>query len=799
MKLSGDMMCSYKRLFTPVFCFFMVFCIHNRTYCQNYVFAQLNGSPMNTTGWNLQGDAHLANLTATDYSELLICSAFGNLSGAVFYNQPINLAMCKKWTAEFDFRMNDGTGADGLAFCFLDVPPVGFVNGGGLGIPDAANGLKVCFDTWNNCIPFDPGTVHQDMPKIEIRWGIGYNGGSPSNPIVGECLDNMPTRTNYDGKLSFIRSPEYNHAKITYDSGNISVYVNDTMYLTGFQTFNFTGYLGFTASTGGYWDNHSIKNVIIYTQMPPSFAGPDQGFCPHDTIQIGGPPTPSYLYSWYPSFGLIDSTASAPRIHVPNDSINSIYYKYFVKTSFSNNPGCASIDSVILRVYPNPEVHFITPEICLTDAIAQFYDSTYTGDSTTLPFSYNWNFGDQNALPGNPNNSNVQNPAHHYSAASNYLLTLAVTNSEGCTASASKVFTVNGAVPLAAFSVNKVPVLCSNQSISITNESSVDFGSITKLQIYWGDSAAVSYTDEQPYPGKVYPHNYPNPVTSTPINYTVRMISSSGITCENELDQQISIQPSPHTQFNAIPSFCDYDSPVVIMQATELTGLPGSFSFSGKGISTNGVFSPEQAGPGKYMLLYEYTAANGCVDTAYQTVTVVAPPNVSAGNDTAVVVNQPLQLHAITSDISSDSFLWSPSLGLNNMNISNPVAILGSSVDSVRYLVKATDTSGCYGEGSVLVKVFKTSPNIFVPNAFTPGTSINNIFRPIPVGISSLQYFRIYNRWGQLVFSTSRMGDGWDGTVGGKPQSMDSYVWIVQGTTYTGTLISRKGTMTLIR
>src|SRR5262249_10853320 len=159
-------------------------------------------------------------------------------SGAVFYNQPINLSLCNKWIAEFDFRMYDGTGADGIAFCFLDVPPVGFVNGGGLGIPSTANGLKVCFDTWNNCIPFDPNTVHQNMPKIEIRWGRGYDDNSnPNNLIVGECLPG-PTRDNSDGKISFIRSPDYSHAKITYDSGNIQVYVNDSLYLSGYQQFN---------------------------------------------------------------------------------------------------------------------------------------------------------------------------------------------------------------------------------------------------------------------------------------------------------------------------------------------------------------------------------------------------------------------------------------------------------------------------------------------------------------------------------------------------------------------------------
>jgi gliding motility-associated-like protein len=794
-------MLSCKRLFTFSFFILFIFTINNQTFCQNFVFAQLSGDPVNTTGWTFQGDARPNNFTGSTGAELLLCPAVFNSSGALFYNQPINLSMCSKWIAEFDFRMYNGTGADGLAFCFLDVPPNGFVNGGGLGIPNTANGLKVCFDTWNNCIPFDTSTVHQNMPKIEIRWGIGYdNSSDPNNPVYGECVNGQgPTRDNSDGKISYIRSPNYNRAKITYDSGNINVYVNDTLYLTGYQTFNFSGYLGFTASTGGYTDMHTIKNVIIYTQMPPSFAGNSQSFCPYDTVQIGGPATPNYLYSWHPSFGLIDTTVSAPYLHLPNDSSNSIYYKYFVKTSFSNNPGCASTDSVILKVYPDPKVHFVTPKICLTDAIAQFYDSTYTGDSTTLPFTYQWNFGDPNANAGNPNSSILKDPTHHYSAASHYLLTLAVTNSQGCEDSLSKIFTVNGAIPKAAFSVNSVPSLCSNQSIGIMNESSVDFGSITRVKIYWGDSSLVSYTDSQPYPGKQYFHNYPNPISTTPSTYTIRMISSSGITCEDENDEQITILPSPHVQFSPIPSLCVYDSPILITQATELTNLPGVFTFSGKGISPDGLFTPQLAGPGTFELLYKNNSTNGCIDSAYQSITVYAPPVVSAGSDTSVVINQPLQLQALSSDAIFDTFLWSPSTGLNDPGIANPVAILNSTIDSIRYTVMVTDTTGCFADASIAVKVFKTSPNIFVPNAFTPGKATNSIFKPIPVGISSIQYFRVYNRWGQMVYSTSHMGEGWDGTIGGKIQETDSYVWVVEGTTYTGVKIFKKGTMTLIR
>jgi gliding motility-associated-like protein len=76
---------------------------------------------------------------------------------------------------------------------------------------------------------------------------------------------------------------------------------------------------------------------------------------------------------------------------------------------------------------------------------------------------------------------------------------------------------------------------------------------------------------------------------------------------------------------------------------------------------------------------------------------------------------------------------------------------------------------------------------------------MNHIFRPIPVGISSIKFFRIYNRWGQLVYDKSGMSAGWDGMISGRLQPSGAYVWMVQGTTYTGSIISKQGTMLLIR
>jgi gliding motility-associated-like protein len=187
--------------------------------------------------------------------------------------------------------------------------------------------------------------------------------------------------------------------------------------------------------------------------------------------------------------------------------------------------------------------------------------------------------------------------------------------------------------------------------------------------------------------------------------------------------------------------------------------------------------------------------------TASILVTVIPEVIVNPGNDTAVVVGEPLQLHAISTDSALVSFTWDPATWLNDATINDPLAtITSSSVDSVTYLVTATTPQGCTGSGKIRVLVYKTLPDIFVPNAFTPnGDGRNEVFRPILVGIRSLDYFRIYNRWGQLVFATSQNEKGWDGTVSGHKEDTGTFVYMIQGKDYLGKVHVKKGTFVLVR
>lgn len=164
--------------------------------------------------------------------------------------------------------------------------------------------------------------------------------------------------------------------------------------------------------------------------------------------------------------------------------------------------------------------------------------------------------------------------------------------------------------------------------------------------------------------------------------------------------------------------------------------------------------------------------------------------------DTSVVLGQPLQLNAS----GGASYLWSPPDNLSSTIIADPVASFTDETPAFRYKVVATSAAGCKDSAVITIKVFKTGPSVFVPTGFTPNNDgRNDQLYPIAVGMRKIEYFNIYNRWGQLVFTTQRNGIGWDGRINGQLQTTGTYVWTVKAVDYNGNTYFQKGTSTLIR
>lgn len=212
----------------------------------------------------------------------------------------------------------------------------------------------------------------------------------------------------------------------------------------------------------------------------------------------------------------------------------------------------------------------------------------------------------------------------------------------------------------------------------------------------------------------------------------------------------------------------------------------------------NPLVSIPVAGTYKYILS---VSTNGCTSLKADTVsvTMLPPVNVFAGRDTFVTVNQPLQLNA--ADINNSGFtnyIWSPSFGLNNPVIKNPVAVLNT-LGTTSYIVTARTADGCEDRDDIKITVFAKA-DLYVPTAFTPnGDGLNDFAVVIPVGIKELKYFSIFNRWGELVFSTKNSLIGWNGIYKGKEQDGNVFVWSAEAIDYNGNIIRKKGTVTLIR
>ncbi|MFN5362701.1 MAG: lectin-like domain-containing protein, partial [Bacteroidota bacterium] len=701
---------------------------------QTYVFARLDGAPMNTTGWSLNGEAAVRNVIFNNNSELLLCSAKRNTSGGIFFNQPINLSMCSKWRAEFDFRMNGGTGADGIAFSFLDAPPSGFVIGQGLGLPAGVNGLKVCFDTYNNCISPSSSRV----PKIEIRWGAGYN----------ECWS-QPTKENTGNQLSFIRSNSYNRAVISYDNGNITVSVNGTVYLTGFQQFNFSGYLGFTASTGAATDNHSIRNAIIYTEMPPSEAG-NSITAPCNIIngQIGTTPTAGYSYTWTPSTGLSNPAIANPVLQLTNTSGAVLQQKYYVKTAFTSNPGCYSMDSIVVQLNPLPAVALALPVTAVC--------------SNAVPFSITGGSPAGGIYTGPGITGSTFTPS--IAGAGSHVITYSFTNASGCSNAATQTIVVNALQPVIA---RTDVTICAGSSIPLTatNASSYQWSPNVNLSSTTGSSVMASpistttytvnaldnkncassdqvvVTVVQPtaasirYIGNPFCGNQSIPVVlsgqtggtfsapaglsihpgtgliqlagSTPGTYSVTYTFSNGV-CTDFTQTQITILPPPAVSFNNIlPAVCFEGAPFSLTG-----GMPAGGIYSGPGV-TGGTFDPAVAGRGIHVITYSYSNVGGCVNSATNSITVYPITSVNAGPPLAICSGGSIALSAT----NADSYTWSPNYMLSS---TTGAMVTASPLTTTTYIVTGLDNaSGCTSQASVTVSVL-SAPTATIGYAGSP-------------------------------------------------------------------------------
>ncbi len=269
---------------------------------------------------------------------------------------------------------------------------------------------------------------------------------------------------------------------------------------------------------------------------------------------------------------------------------------YNSKLTVVSNLGCISnAPAVPVTIHPLPVVSFGLPGICISDPYAQFSDSTTIADHTESSFTYAWDFGDAR----NPVSSSQKNPQHHYSVTGNYSVNLVVVSGNGCISDSTEILTVNGANPKAIFTIDSPADLCSNQLVAITDHSTVDFGNIVKVEIYWdyANDPTQKTVDESPQDGTRYTYQYADFGTPASKNFQIRYVAYSGINCVNESTLAATVKASPKIQFDHLAPVCEEVTPFLLTQAREINGFAGTGLYPGDGTGTDGILIRDPPDP----------------------------------------------------------------------------------------------------------------------------------------------------------------------------------------------------------
>lgn len=188
-------------------------------------------------------------------------------------------------------------------------------------------------------------------------------------------------------------------------------------------------------------------------------------------------------------------------------------------------------------------------------------------------------------------------------------------------------------------------------------------------------------------------------------------------------------------------------------------------------------------------------------DTALARVYVRAAPQVDAGPDMVVATGSVIPLPVKGSE-DIVKIEWTPVTGLSCFDCLTPNA---TPADNITYHVKVTNQFGCTSTDDLAIKLVCDEGNVFIPNTFSPnGDGQNDVFYVRGRGMQTIRVFRIFNRWGQLIFersgvSSNDISAGWDGRFKGVPLNPDVFVYYVEIVCDKGAVNLLKGNITLIR
>lgn len=498
-------------------------------------------------------------------------------------------------------------------------------------------------------------------------------------------------------------------------------------------------------------------NITIDVRRPAHVdLGPDKIVCLNAQIIMDAsvdPPNQQYQYQWTPSTGLNNSAVLNPE-YTPTASGD---YSYILSADPGASGKCVGSDTVTLHVMPD-------------DFIVYPQDTAICKGSTV-----------------NVSGSADPNFSWHWSPA------IGVSNVNSFTPSiitdTTRIYTVTA-------HFGNCPDISKAVKIEVQPNPTVYIGA-DREKCYWDTVQFSSVVGPSWYQNYTYSWQPANEMGDPTVPNTwffghnttnVTLVVTTPAGCKGSDDATVTVFPGSFASVSpADTGICPHDTAKLhVNGGVSWQWFPADYLNA-----TN--LSDVTATPWADM---HYTVIvkdqHNCPDTLEATVAVHSNAVIDLPDTVIMPENIAVQLDAGGNCLY---YNWFPPLGLSAIDISNPMAMPPV---NTQYFVEGRTEAGCVAKDSVVVMV---DPSVYVtlPNAYSPLSPSANELKVIYQGDVQLKSFRIYNRWGDKVFETSNINQGWDGRFKGELCQMGVYVYVIEATGKNGKSYNKQGNVTLIR
>jgi gliding motility-associated-like protein len=434
---------------------------------------------------------------------------------------------------------------------------------------------------------------------------------------------------------------------------------------------------------------------------------------------------------------------------------------YVPKLILSDGSGCQASSLGDTIKVNEVKSNFQVNPVCIGDTF-MLVDSSWSYWSVITSLSW-----DVNGIT-----STVDSPKFFINATGTYSAKLVATDGWGCTATVVKDITI---YPLPVITACADTIVCVGDPARLTATGGVKYS--------WSPAATLSCATC-------------NPAMATPTEVTVYTVVGTDVHgCSNFDSVMVSLKTHTESVARGDTEICDG----AVVQLSDSGGTKYTW------LPPTGLSDPHSATPlanPHYSVKYMAIAQVGnCIpDTNFVTIIVHPIPIVDAGPDQILLAGSDAQINTTGKHIYK--YMWSNPESLSCDTCAHPLATM---TVTTTYVVTVSSDFGCLNSDSITIHLYCDESQLFIPNAFTPNNDgENDVFYPRGNGVSIIRSFRIYNRWGELLFERSNISindatNSWDGSFKGGGPRPDVYVYVVDALCETGEPLFIKGDVTIIR